>query len=163
MVYAIGSHRDFALPFHGDLDEDLTGRYKLWSEGLNLDTVNQTVCCRVFFASGYIKPYIKVPTSTKPKPFLLPRNWKHFAGRCFHPPWMDSALRRGGALQRSPPRGLDAGLRGGRRPAARRTRRPGRGRRVLRAVDRRLRPRRRGGSSHGPTAAIGGRLKRASW
>ncbi|CAK9006066.1 Fe2OG dioxygenase domain-containing protein [Durusdinium trenchii] len=33
LVYAIGSHRDFALPFHGDLDEDLTGRYKLWRTG----------------------------------------------------------------------------------------------------------------------------------
>jgi len=33
LVYAIGSHRDFALPFHGDLDEDLSGRYKVRSTG----------------------------------------------------------------------------------------------------------------------------------
>lgn len=33
LVYAIGSHRDFALPFHGDLDEDLSGRHKLRRTG----------------------------------------------------------------------------------------------------------------------------------
>ena len=35
-MYAIGSHRDFALPFHGDLDEDLSGRYKVRSQELRL-------------------------------------------------------------------------------------------------------------------------------
>ncbi|CAE7320717.1 unnamed protein product [Symbiodinium pilosum] len=34
LVYAIGSHRDFALPFHGDMDEDLSGRYKLHRTGV---------------------------------------------------------------------------------------------------------------------------------
>lgn len=35
-MYAIGSHRDFALPFHGDLDEDLSGRYKVRSQELRV-------------------------------------------------------------------------------------------------------------------------------
>lgn len=29
LVYAVGSHRDFALPFHHDADEDLSGRYRI--------------------------------------------------------------------------------------------------------------------------------------
>ncbi|CAE7528050.1 unnamed protein product, partial [Symbiodinium sp. CCMP2456] len=33
LVYAISSHKDFALPFLGDVDEDLSGRYKLQRTG----------------------------------------------------------------------------------------------------------------------------------
>ena len=54
LVYAIGSHRDFALPFHGDLDEDLSGRYKLrshelrdgiaWNEVISLELKGSAIC-----------------------------------------------------------------------------------------------------------------------